>query len=197
MNRQWADQGYSSSLVRIFSEFSGIERVVGLILFAPCLLLVSYLLDGILLRRSNKCRVQAVEYYVVAVTLLTVLNWSLGPNLIVTIICSYFSVSTGITLLQVVFLHKVFGEMHSPSRSLILLICNVVQILFMYAAWYQLEATGPEDMLFAAVLVLATIGHPEHAPKVIVELQIATDFTLLVVFLNHLVSRLGSVRGEK
>jgi hypothetical protein len=195
MNRQWAEQGYVFNLQRISRQYGGIERIVGVILYVPCLLQISYGIDWLLRHRSDEYRIRAVEYYVVAVTLLAILNWSFGPNCVVTAACSYFSASTVISLLQVVFLHRIFGEMHSTSRSLILLICNVVQIVFMYAAWYHLEINDSQvDMLFEALLVLATIGHPHGAPK-IVELQIVTNFTLLVVFLNHLVSRLAPSSG--
>jgi hypothetical protein len=67
---------------------------------------------------------------------------------------------------------------------------NVVQILFMYAAWYQLETTKPaQDVFLQTLSVFATIGHPEDVPPIIIELQIVTNFILLVVFLNHLFSQ--------
>jgi hypothetical protein len=75
------------------------------------------------------------------------------------------SASTIITLLQIVTLHRVFGEMHSATRSMMLLIVNVVQILYMYAAWYYVTTNDPgRDFLMEALYVFATIGHPDKVP---------------------------------
>lgn len=190
MNRTWQEEGYRASLKRIKGGLTGIERIVGFALFAPWVLLPSFWIQMGFHHWRPEWRTQAIEAYVFVCMILTILNWCLGPTFWGNIGCSYISASTIITLLQVTFLHTLFGDMHSAKRSMILLIFNVVQILFMYAAWYQLETTRPEqDILLHTLFVFATIGHPEDVPHIIIELQIATNFILLVVFLNHLVSR--------
>lgn len=169
---------------------NGIEFVIGYALYLPSVLQLTFHIRKLSRWLGLEQRTWPTEGYVCICTALTILNWCLGPTLWGNIACSYFSASTLITLLQVVFLHQLFGEMHSTHRSMILLLLNVVQILFMYAAWYQLETTRPDqDILLHTLFVFATIGHPEHVPHIIIELQIATNFFLLVVFLNHLVSR--------
>jgi hypothetical protein len=81
--------------------------------------------------------------------------------------------------------------LRSAGRSLILFICNVVQIILMFSIWYQLEA-GPAkgDALFQSLLVFAKLGYPKHL-EVLVGMQIATDFLLLAIFLAHQVGRVG------
>jgi hypothetical protein len=97
-----------------------------------------------------------------------------------------------VVLLHVVLLSKVFGNIFSAERSLILFICNVVQLVFTFSIWYELEANLlKEDALFKAILVFATLGYPKEAPTVLVEIQIATDFLLLAIFLAHIVGRVG------
>jgi hypothetical protein len=169
---------------------NGIEFAIGYAIYLPTVLQVSFYVGKVSHRLEPKQRTWPTEVYVCICTALTILNWCMGPTWWGNIGCSYISASTVVTLLQVVFLHQLFGEMHSTRRSMILLLLNVVQILFMYAAWYQLETTMPDqDMLLQTLFVFATIGHPEHVAHIIIELQIATNFILLVVFLNHLVSR--------
>jgi hypothetical protein len=186
----WLEGGYREDLRRIWREMNGIEFVIGYALYLPSVLQLTFYIRKLSRWLGLEQRTWPTEGYVCICTVLTILNWCLGPTLWGNIACSYFSASTLITLLQVVFLHRLFGEMHSTHRSMILLLLNVVQILFMYAAWYQLETTRPDqDILLHTLFVFATIGHPEHVPHIIIELQIATNFVLLVVFLNHLVSR--------
>jgi hypothetical protein len=95
--------------------------------------------------------------------------------------------------LSVVFLSKVFGPVFSAERSLILFICNVMQIVLMFSIWYEVEANQTKwEALFSALLVLGTLGY--KGPKVLVGFQIATNFLLLAVYLAHLVGRVGYVK---
>jgi hypothetical protein len=95
-----------------------------------------------------------------------------------------------------VFLSKSLGGFESAERSLILFMCNVIQIVFMFAIWYQLEAAlDRREALFYSLIVLATLGFPDRA-RFVVELQIATDFILLAVFLARLVGKVG-IRAEE
>jgi hypothetical protein len=178
---------FAADLKRIREHLSGIEWLFATILYAVWPLFISFWLY----RFFDKRRSLAVECYVVASMILTIVNW-LAPNIIITCICSYFSVSTVLTLLQVVFVNKILGEMESPERSLILFVCNVAQIVFVFAAWYQLEVhLSRSDALLQSLLVLATAGYPKNAP-LLVELQISTDFVLLAVFLSHLVGKVAA-----
>ena len=100
--------------------------------------------------------------------------------------------STVVVLLHVVLLSKVFGDIYSAERSLILFIFNVVQLVFTFSIWYELGAKQPKgEALFNALLVFATVGYPEKAPALIVGTQIAADFLLLAIFLAHIVGRVG------
>jgi hypothetical protein len=95
-------------------------------------------------------------------------------------------------MLHVVFLSKVFGDIESAERSLILFICNVAQLIFTFAIWYELKAAQTKGAsLFNALLVFATVGYPLEAPAVVVGTQIATDFLLLAIFLAQIVGRVG------
>ena len=110
---------------------------------------------------------------------------------------TYFSASTVIVLLNVVLLHRVFGEIPKPERSLLLFICNVAQIILMFAAWYQLLGCySQSDALLKSILAFATIGYAEDMPKVAM-LQIATDFVLLAIFLSHPSRSVWSRAGGK
>jgi hypothetical protein len=93
--------------------------------------------------------------------------------------------------LSIIFLSKIFGDVTSPERSLVLFICNVMQIVLMFSIWYELlePHLTKWEALFAALLVLGTLGY--KGPEVVVGIQIATDLLLLAIFLAHLVGRVG------
>jgi ATP dependent DNA ligase domain len=82
-----------------------------------------------------------IDFYVVGCLGLTVTIWWWMATLPGAIICSYFSLSTVVAVLHVVFLSKVFGDVESTERSLVLFICNVTQVVFMFSIWYELEPT--------------------------------------------------------
>jgi hypothetical protein len=186
-------------LDKISSRSKGIEWLVAAVLCLLQIFLLSFWLQRLLRRicrrplSLNDRREQmdrVTEVYVVVCIVVTVFIWWM-PTLAGAIICSYFSWSTIVVLLHVVFLSKPLGDVASPERSLILFICNVTQVVFMFSIWYQLEAHLPKgDALFNTLLVLGTLGSPDNA-KVVVGLQIATDFLLLAIFLAHLVGRVG------
>jgi hypothetical protein len=114
-----------------------------------------------------------------------------GANLLVAILCSYFLFSTVVVLLHVVLLSKVFGDIESAERSLILFMCNVVQLVFTFSIWYELEANQARgEALLNAIFVFGTLDYPHNA-MVVVAVQIATDFLLLAIFLAHIVGRVG------
>jgi hypothetical protein len=100
----------------------------------------------------------------------------------------WFSATTIIVLLNVVVLQRVFGRMASPERSLLLFMCNVAQIVFMFATWYRWG--GQPGPLLTSVLTFATIGYAKTMPGVAIA-QIAIDFVLLAIFLSHLVGQLA------
>jgi hypothetical protein len=179
-------------LKTIARRLSGIEWAAATALYLVWYTLLSYWLSRI----TIKGRGRIIEVYVVCTLAITILNWTWGPTLWATALCSYFSTSTIVTLLQVLFLNKGLGHMESPERSLLLFILNVFQMLFMFASWYYLVTPlSKEDALFHAVLVLATLGYPSNTPT-IVELQIAADFVLLAVFLAHLLGQVGLTRTK-
>jgi hypothetical protein len=113
-------------------------------------------------------------------------------------IAIYFLVSIIVYLLNVVLLdHKVFGEVRSPERSLILFILNVAQVVLIFAIFYRskLPDLGALDALVVALLVFGTVTLPNEAvAEPIAAIQVAADFMLLAVFLAHFVGGLG--RGD-
>jgi hypothetical protein len=135
-----------------------------------------------------------IDAYVVGVLVLSLwIFWA--PSACLAWWSTYFSVSTVIVLLNVVLLQRVFGEIPKPERSLLLFICNVAQIVFMFATWYHLlGGYSLTDALLKSILAFATIGYAENMPKLAM-LQIATDFLLLAIFLSHLVGQFGQ-RGR-
>jgi hypothetical protein len=183
--RPGADFRHDIKVIR--RELRGIEWFVATILYLLWYTLLSYWLS----RCVSKGRPRIIEYYVVSCVGITVANWWCGPWCWLSVLCSYFAGSTIVTLLQVVFLSKVVGDVESPERSLLLFICNVVQIVFMFASWYQLVGGyAGEEALFYSMLILATAGYPPNA-RMIVELQITSDIVLVAVFLAHILGKLG------
>jgi hypothetical protein len=137
-----------------------------------------------------------IDFYVVGCLVVTAAIWWWVPTWPGAIICSYISLSTVHALFSVVFLSKIFGDVVSGERSLILFICNVMQVVLMFSIWYEVEAGLPKwEALFAALLVLGTLGYREHE-KVLVGFQIAADFLLLAIFLAHLMGRVGFVKKD-
>jgi len=189
---------FPQDLTKISSDLKGIEWLVAAALYRVWPAFVSFWLQ----RRVAKERlILWIERYVIfcvaftAVTWwwvgLTAVTWWWWLTVIMAIICSYFSLSTVVSLLHVVFLSKPLGEVESPERSLILFMCNVVQIVLMFAIRYQLLAGLTKgDALFNSMLVFATLGYPKQA-RALVGIQITTDFLLLAIFLGHLVGRVG------
>ena len=82
----------------------------------------------------------------------------------------------------------------NPRGSLLLFMCNVAQIVFMFGTWYRL-GEEPEPLLKSFV-TSATLDYVKTRPRVAMA-QIATDFVLLAIFLSHLVGQLGPKNGAK
>ena len=82
-----------------------------------------------------------VEFYVAGSVAITIAVWLWAPTFWLAIICSYFLASTVVVLLHVVLLSKVFGDVKSVERSLILFMCNVVQLIFTFSIWYEVKPT--------------------------------------------------------
>jgi hypothetical protein len=171
------------------SRLEGIEWLTAWALYACWPVFLSHWLTRIFKKRSAL----AIDSYVVGCFAVTIANWWM-PTLTGAVVCSYFSLSSVMALLDVVFLSKALGGVESTERSLILFIWNVAQIVFMFSIWYQLEAhLCKGDALLKALLVLGTLGYPDQA-KIVVGVQIATNFLLLAIFLAHLVGRVGHPR---
>jgi hypothetical protein len=133
------------------------------------------------------------EWYVFGVMLLSVGIYFV-PSVWLALLSTYFSASTVIVMLHVVLLQRVFGPIASAERSLLLFMCNVVQIVFMFATWYRWgREPGP---LLTSVVTFATIGYAKTMPRVAMA-QIATDFVLLLIFLGFLLGQLGPKNGAK
>jgi hypothetical protein len=173
--------------VTIATKTHGIERVVGWILH--CLTQASptqWLHIGF--GREGEISVNAlIDLYVVVALVISILSF-LFPSLTIGFVSTYFSAVTLIAVLNIVLLQRVFGAIASPERSLLLFICNVVQIVFMFATWYLLY--DEKDPLLTSVLTFATISHSVDTPRIAMA-QIATNFLLLAVYLSHIVGRVG------
>lgn len=81
----------------------------------------------------------------------------------------------------------------SPTRSLLLLAINVLQVTFSFALFYRTQlALSPREALFGSFLVLGTVGLPDGADityPILVPLQILANFVLLAFAVNVFVGR--------
>jgi hypothetical protein len=194
VSKSWRD--YIAGFKKIHRRLDGVEWLTALFLYALWAATPAFLLRIILSRYSVR-ETLIVEVYVVASVIVAIAAWLWAPTFWLAIACSYFLFSTVVVLLHVVLLSKVFGDIYSAERSLILFIFNVVQLVFTFSIWYELEAPQTKgEALFNALLVFATLGHSDKAPAVIVGVQIATDFLLLAIFLAHIVGRVGYRQGK-
>jgi hypothetical protein len=127
------------------------------------------------------------EWYVFVVMLLSGGIYFV-PSVWLALLSTWFSAGTVIVMLHVVLLQRVFGSIASAERSILLIMCNVAQIVFMFATWYRLG--GEPGPLLKSILTFATIGYAKTMPGVAMT-QIATDFVLLFIFLGFLLGQLG------
>jgi hypothetical protein len=187
-NAHGAGDDPRGDFAKIREKLNGVEFLFGSLLYVLWFTLLSYWLSHSV--PKGRGRGLIIELYVLATLLVTILNWFYGPWFCLSIFCSYFTYSTIIVLLHILFLTKVFGEMESPGRSLFLFFCNVAQVVFMFAAWYQIAGLSKDGALFNSMLVLATLSYPPQS-QLIVGLQITTDLVLLAVFLAHVMGKIG------
>src|SRR5262249_42625064 len=163
-----------NGMKKIQSQPCGIERLVGTILHVLTLLLLSrwmYLLaKGIyIVRFGTRERPPSlswvIDLYVLGALVLSILIFYWCPSESLAWVSAYFSGSTLLVLVNVVLLSKVLGDIESPERSLMLFMCNLAQIVFMYATWYHLKgAYAQDEALLKSVLVLGTVGYPNKTP---------------------------------
>jgi len=131
------------------------------------------------------------EWYVFGVMLLSVGIYFV-PSVWLASLSTWFSASTVIVMLHIVLLQRVFGPIASAERSILLFMCNVAQIVFMFATWYRWG--GQPGPLLTSVLTFATIDYAKTMPRVAMA-QIATDFVLLLIFLGFLLGQFGRKNG--
>jgi hypothetical protein len=136
------------------------------------------------------------EWYVVGVLIASVLIYYLAPSVRFAWLSTYVSASTLIVMLHIVLLQRVFGGIKAAERSLLLFICSVAQIVFMFATWYRLGGYSETDALLKSVLTFATNGYAESMPLVAMA-QIATGSVVLVIFLGFLLGQFGAKNGGK
>ena len=181
--RNWG-RGFGTIAARTY----GIERVVDWLLYSLTLLSpTQWLYIGLGGERVRSVNTW-IDLYVVVALVVSILSF-LFPSLTAGLVSTYFSAITLIAVLNIVLLQRVFrGEIVSPERSLLLFICNIAQIVLMFATWYFLG--GEKAPLLRSVLTFATIGYSETMPRTTMT-QIAIDFVLLAVYLSHLVGRVG------
>ena len=113
-----AGDDFSYDVKKIWRELHGIEWLVATALYLLWYALLSYWLS----HSVDKGRGRIIEIYVISCLVITVANWWYEPCIWLAVLCSYFTGSTIITLLQVVFLSKIVGDVESPERSLFLFI---------------------------------------------------------------------------
>jgi hypothetical protein len=181
---------WRSGLAKIANETEGIVRVVGVILYVLKLASPTewaYIGFG----TEDRPLHWFTELSVFVVLVASFLIYYLAPDL--AWLSTYFSATSVIVLLNVVLLQRTFEPIKSPERSLLLFICNVAQIVFMFATWYQCHYSKT-DALFKSVLTFATIGYAECMPLVAMA-QIAINFLLLAVFLGFVIGQLERRMG--
>jgi hypothetical protein len=185
---------YVAGFRKIWSRLNGIECLIALFLYVLWAFTLSFWLRIILCRIFRGIRqTLVIEAYVAGSAILAIAVWLWVPTFWWAILCSYFLFSTVVVLLHVVLLSKVFGDIESAERSLILFMCNVVQLVFTFSIWYELKASQAKgEALLNAILVFGTLDYPHNAnAMVVVAVQIVTDFLLLAIFLAHIVGRVG------
>jgi hypothetical protein len=180
--REWG-HGFTAIAARTY----GIERAVGWLLYSLTLLSPTQWLYIGFGREMDRSVNTWIDLYVVVAFVISVLSF-LFPSLTTGLLSTYFSGVTLVAVLNIVLLQRVFGAIVSPERSLLLFICNIAQIVLMFATWYFLG--GEKAPLLRSVLTFATIGYSETMPRTTIA-QIAIDFVLLAVYLSHLVGRVG------
>jgi hypothetical protein len=183
---------WRSGLAKIANETEGIVRVVGVILYVLKLASPTewaYIGFG----TEDRSLSWFTDLSVFVVLVASVLIYYLAPDL--AWLSTYFSATSVIVLLNVVLLQRTFGPIKSAERSLLLFMCNVVQIVFMFATWYRLGKQP--DPLLRSVLTFATIGYADKMPSWVVIAQIATDFLLLAIFLGFVIGQFGAKDGGK
>jgi hypothetical protein len=127
------------------------------------------------------------EWYVFVVMLLSGGIYFV-PSAWLALLSTWFSAGTVVVMLHIVLLQRVFESIVSAERSILLFMCNVAQIVFMFATWYRWG--GEPGPLLKSILTFATIGYAKTMPGVAMT-QIATDFVLLFIFLGFLLGQLG------
>jgi hypothetical protein len=192
----WSRRAQIANKTQIANEKWGIVRVVGVPLYvltvaSPTTL--AYIGFG----TEDRPLYWFTDACVVGSLILSVGIYYLAPNVCLAWLSTYFSAITVIVLLNIVLLQRVFGGIASPERSLLLFMCNVAQIVFMFGTWYRLCAGYSEtEALLKSILTFATISYADKVPRIAMA-QIATDFALLAIFLSHLVGQLGPKNGVK
>ena len=132
----WGRRAQIANKTQIANEKWGIVRVVGVPLYlltvaSPTTL--AYIVFG----TKEHPLYWFTDVCVVGALILSVGIYYLAPNVCLAWLSTYFSATTVIVLLNVVLLEGVFGGKASPERSLLLFMCNIAQIVFMFAIWYR------------------------------------------------------------
>ena len=130
-----------SRLIKIAQETRGIEQVVGIAVYGLTLTTLTEWVH-IVFGTKNRPLLSFTDPYVVVVLVLTVWIY-LAPSVFGVWVSVYFSASTVIVLLNIVLFQRLFEDPASPGRSLLLFICNVAQIILMFATWYRLYGEPP------------------------------------------------------
>src|SRR5262249_51489508 len=121
---------WRSQLEQINEHTDGIVRVIGKILHQFLWVSPPQLASLALLPHRLA---SFTEWYVFIVLALSI-GIYLIPSVWLALLSTYFSVSTVIVMLHIVLLQWVFAPTTiNASRSLVLFICNVAQIVFMFA----------------------------------------------------------------
>jgi hypothetical protein len=192
--RWWSRRAQIANKTQIANEKWGIVRVVGVPLYVLAVLSPTTWAHIGFGTEEDRPLYWFTDVCVVGALIVSVGIYYLAPNVCLALLSTYFSAITVILLLNVVLLHRVLGGIASPERSLLLFMCNVAQIVFMFGTWYRLG--GEPEPLLKSILTSATQDYARTMPRVAM-VQIATDFVLLAIFLSHLVGQLGPKNGGK
>ena len=192
--RWWSRRAQIANKTQIANEKWGIVRVVGVPLYVLAVLSPTTWAHIGFGTEEDRPLYWFTDVCVVGALIVSVGIYYLAPNVSLALLSTYFSAITVILLLNVVLLHRVLGGIASPERSLLLFMCNVAQIVFMFGTWYRLG--GEPEPLLKSILTSATQDYARTMPRVAM-VQIATDFVMLAIFLSHLVGQLGPKNGAK
>ena len=180
----------------------GLERLVRYMFISLRPISIAYLLIALFPENDvakRRHRDTAVDIMALVQFIVVVVLWLWAPSSsfpVASIITAYLLFCLYLSLVNIVFFSAI-PSINKPStsetRTLLLLVLNVLQVTFSFALFYKLALhLCPGQALFGAFLVLGTVGLPDNAAEThtfLVPLQIAANLLLVVFIVGVFISK--------